>query len=142
MDTGPGVLSPGRENHGGCVEVVFAPEGRGEGPLTEDERGIFETFLDQRSSLLALALSAVQRSSVDGAPAKSGDPGEGQTLNKVYLHPILREGRLYVGFSFEDPKGDIEHGLGVLLNGERVVEVGGADTAFLLWIAERDLRES
>ena len=33
---------------------------------------------------------------------------------------------------------DGEHGLGVLMHGKRVVEVGGADTAFTLWIAKRD----
>lgn len=33
---------------------------------------------------------------------------------------------------------DPEHGLGVLTHDTRVVEVGGADTAILLWIARRD----
>jgi hypothetical protein len=47
----------------------------------------------------------------------------------------------YVGFEFGCTWDD-EHGLGVLMHGERVVDVGGAETAFLLWIAERDAESS
>jgi hypothetical protein len=32
--------------------------------------------------------------------------------------------------------------LGVLMHGTRVVKIGGADTAFLLWIAEEDAAKS
>jgi hypothetical protein len=32
---------------------------------------------------------------------------------------------------------DAEHGVGVLLHGAKALGVGGADTAFTLWIAEK-----
>ena len=43
----------------------------------------------------------------------------------------------YVGYEFGCEWED-EHGLGVLMHGTRVVDVGFADTAILLWIAEAD----
>lgn len=36
---------------------------------------------------------------------------------------------------------DAEHGLGVMLHRDRVVKVGGADTALLEWIAANDRAE-
>jgi hypothetical protein len=59
-------------------------------------------------------------------------------LQALFVHPIMREGLAYVGFSF-NAHWEPEHGLGVMAHDGRVVEVGGADTAFLTWIAEKDL---
>ena len=42
-----------------------------------------------------------------------------------------------MGFKFGCTWDD-EHGLGVMTHRGHVVEVGGADTAFLEWIAEAD----
>jgi hypothetical protein len=50
---------------------------------------------------------------------------------------VLKDGLPYVGYEF-GRRWDGEHGLGVLMHGTRVVEVGGADTAMTLWIAKRD----
>ena len=36
-------------------------------------------------------------------------------------------------------KWDSEHGVGVLMHDNRMVEIGGADTSFTLWMAEQDL---
>lgn len=44
----------------------------------------------------------------------------------------------YVGFSFWCTWDD-EHGLGVMTHKNRVVKIGGVDTALLNWIAESDL---
>src|ERR1700733_3035369 len=60
-------------------------------------------------------------------------------LHNVHFVPLLKEGLPYVGYEF-GCTWDGEHGLGVLMHGSRVVEVGDADTAFTLWIAERDAR--
>jgi Domain of unknown function (DUF6985) len=49
----------------------------------------------------------------------------------------MKDGVSYVGVELFS-RWDREHGAGVLVHGSRVVEVGGADTAILLWIAERD----
>jgi hypothetical protein len=58
-------------------------------------------------------------------------------LHSVNVHPLQKDGMPYIGFEF-GCTWDPEHGLGVLMNGNRVVEIGGADTAILLWIAEND----
>ena len=60
-------------------------------------------------------------------------------LHTVYIHQIDKNGVPYIGFEFGCTWDD-EHGLGVLMNGNDIVETGGADTAFLLWIAEEDAK--
>jgi hypothetical protein len=50
---------------------------------------------------------------------------------------VQKDGIPYAGFEFGCTWDD-EHGLGVLMHGTRAVDIGGADTAFLLWIAEQD----
>ena len=58
-------------------------------------------------------------------------------LSSVNIHQVQKDGIPYAGFEF-GCSWDREHGLGVLMHGTRTVEIGGADTAILLWIAERD----
>jgi hypothetical protein len=58
-------------------------------------------------------------------------------LHSLNVHQLEHGGLPYVGFEF-GCTWDGEHGLGILMHGTRVVEIGGADTAILLWIAERD----
>jgi hypothetical protein len=58
-------------------------------------------------------------------------------LESVHVHQVVAGGLPYLGFALRCD-WDEEHGAGVLLHGTRVVETGDQDTAFLLWIAERD----
>jgi hypothetical protein len=58
-------------------------------------------------------------------------------LQVVYIHNVSRNSLAYVGLLFS-ATWEPEHGVGVLVHGTRVVEVGGADTAFLEWMAEKD----
>ena len=60
-------------------------------------------------------------------------------LHSLNVHQVEKDGLPYVGFELGCTWDD-EHGLGVLMHGTRVVEIGGADTAILLWMAERDAR--
>jgi hypothetical protein len=62
-------------------------------------------------------------------------------LHSVNVHPLKKNGMPYLGFEF-GCTWDEEHGLGVLTHGTRVVEVGGADTAILLWLAEKDAKSA
>ncbi len=55
--------------------------------------------------------------------------GETLELESVHVHNKWRDGLSYVGLIFSTGWDD-GHGLGVLLHGDRVVQVGGADTAF------------
>ena len=58
-------------------------------------------------------------------------------LEEINVHQISKDEVPYVGYQFSC-SWDEEHGLGVLMHDKRLIEVGGSDTAFLLWIAERD----
>ena len=62
-------------------------------------------------------------------------------LHSVFIHPLQREGLPYLGFEF-GCTWDNEHGLGFMMHGDRVVDCGGADTSFLLWIAKKDAEEA
>jgi hypothetical protein len=58
-------------------------------------------------------------------------------LQGIFVHPVVTNGLAYVGFSFHALWGP-EHGVGVMLHDRRAVAVGGADTAFLTWVAKKD----
>lgn len=62
-------------------------------------------------------------------------------LSNVHVLNVAREGMAYIGFEF-GCTWDEEHGLGVMTHRGRIIEVGGADTSFLEWIAEHDARDS
>jgi len=62
-------------------------------------------------------------------------------LHTVHIHQVSKNGVPYAGYEFGCTWDD-EHGLGILMNGTRPVEIGGADAAFLLWIAEKDAGHS
>lgn len=59
-------------------------------------------------------------------------------LSSVYILNVSKEGVPYIGFSFWCTWDD-EHGLGIMTHKDRIVEIGGSDTAFLTWIAQKDL---
>jgi hypothetical protein len=58
-------------------------------------------------------------------------------LGIVHVLPVAKDGFAYIGFEF-GCGWDGEHGMGVMTHKNRVVAVGGADTSFLKWVAERD----
>lgn len=57
-------------------------------------------------------------------------------LHRIYVHESAKAGRPYVGFEL-GCSWDVEHGLGVMMHGARVVRVAGADTAFDAALAAR-----
>jgi hypothetical protein len=70
---------------------------------------------------------------VDSTMPKRPDPdtfAQLHTLQLIYVHDVVRDGRAYVGFSFH-ALWEREHGLGVLVHGRSIVEIGPADTSFL-----------
>ena len=137
----------------GTVDVTFAPEGREEAPLREAEVELVRWAVrhegEMQNALLAALLLryAALRAEPDYAdaiedelmpPVRDVDgfrPLIG--LHSLNVHQIEKAGRPYVGFEFGCTWDD-EHGLGVLMHGKRVVKIGGADTAILLWIARED----
>ena len=61
------------------------------------------------------------------------------TLTAITIFPTAKAGLSYTGYQFACTWED-EHGLGAMMHGNRVVEIGGADTAILEWIAAKDLK--
>lgn len=59
----------------------------------------------------------------------------------IYVTSVFKDDLPYIGFLFSC-SWDSEHGLGVMTHKNRIVEIGGADTAFLTWIAEKDNNKS
>lgn len=55
----------------------------------------------------------------------------------IYILDVEKEGMMYLGFHFKCT-WDEEHDYGIMIHKERVVKMGGADAAFLSWIAEED----
>ena len=137
----------------GLVKIVFAPEGRGKEPLTDSEMSLVRWVIDHEASISTALLksllkeypslqkeygySGAQKSrlmpdirSVEGLRDLIG-------LHAINIHQVQKDGIPYAGFEF-GCTWDEEHGLGVLMHGTRTVEIGGADTAMLLWIAKED----
>jgi hypothetical protein len=138
------------------VELVFAPEGRDDAPLQESEVALVRWALRNESkmqrelvkTLLGGWAKARERYVADGGEPKLMPPVRKVDdlkrlieLRGVNVHQLDKDGIPYVGFIL-GCTWDAEHGLGVLMHGTRVVEIGGADTAILLWIAKRDAKKN
>lgn len=61
-------------------------------------------------------------------------------LYHVHIIDVFKNGIAYIGYEF-NCTWDEEHGLGVMMFKDRIVDIGGSDTAILSWIAEEDLEE-
>jgi hypothetical protein len=144
--------SQGSGNHSkGTVKIVFAPEGRDDSPLQDREvelvrwaiehaedmqRSLLEALLEEYPNLeLKYGVFVDEELLPEVSTAEDIRPLIG--LHALHVHPVEKDGLPYVGFELGCTWDD-EHGLGVLMHGPRVVDIGGADTAFLLWIARRD----
>jgi hypothetical protein len=145
--------SGSRNPSDGTIRIVFAPEGRGEEELNAGEHRLIDQFITDEPEISSSVLAYL----VDEYPRlqeqygyKGRDKKELMPdvlvetdlrrligLHTVHIHQISKNGIPYAGFEF-GCTWDEEHGLGILMHGTRPVRIGGADTAFLLWIAERD----
>ena len=139
----------------GFVKIVISPEGRDACPLSDSEIATAEWAIAHQAEMQQSFLAALLKYYGGLRPkllpflSRHGDPTSmprvetkdgfrdligPSTLN---IHPVQKNGLPYIGLEL-GCSWDIEHGLGVLFHGARVVEIGGADTAILLWIAEKD----
>ncbi len=96
-------------------------------------RPLFEAYRNRR----AKDDEAADRAVVKPEITQVDDLYDLVTLTSVNVHCLSRLGIPYVGLEFSC-LWDHEHGVGVLTHGTRIVEVGEADTANLLWIAQQD----
>ena len=142
-----------REASDGTVRIVFAPEGRGEEKLNNDERRLVEKFIEQEPEISKALLTHL----VDEYPTlqqQYGYTGRDKKalmpdvlvetdfrkligLHTIHIHQVFRKGVPYAGYEFGCTWDD-EHGLGILMNGTRPVKIGGADAVCTLWIARKD----
>jgi hypothetical protein len=137
----------------GSAELVFAPEGRDTRPLAEHEVTLVDWFLDNERAVSKAAKAAIfqkypelqeiygysnqEKAELMPDISSADDLTHLIGLNSVNIHQIAKDDIPYIGLEF-GCSWDDEHGLGVLMHGTRPVEVGGGDTACLLWIAKRD----
>ena len=100
------------------------------------QRALLEGLLDQYPSLREKYGGFVEPENMP--PVRDADDFRSLIgLHSMNVHQIEKDGAPSVGFEF-GCTWDSEHGLGALMHATRVVEIGGADTAILLWIVERD----
>lgn len=141
----------------GIFPVVFASEKSDDPALTPDELELAEWFVrnhqDQAKSVVAAIFDKYPTirddylDAIDPACAAQDLPQIQAKedlealigLVGINIHQIRKDGIPYVGYEFSC-SWDQEHGAGVLMHGNRCVEVGGADCAILLWIAEADAK--
>lgn len=140
----------------GAVQLVFAPEGRDDTPLGDREIALVRWVVAHERPMRDALLESL-RGQYDGLrsavmehlddpdvmpPVEAVADFRGLLgLHTVHVHQVESHGIPYAGFEF-GCTWDVEHGLGALMHGTRCVEVGGADTAFLKWIATRDSERS
>ena len=139
----------------GTVRIVFAPEGRGDAPLAKNEINLVRWLIENQAAVHDAMLECLFQQyptirekfldycvdedvaahclpevfSPEGLKAIIG-------IASIHVHQIERSGQPYIGVEL-GCEWDAEHGVGVLLHGATPLEIGGADTAILLWIAEK-----
>ncbi|MCX4697274.1 hypothetical protein [Streptomyces sp. NBC_01373] len=126
---------------GTLVPLYYAPEGREEHPPDDAEIASAAWTVDRLPALLAAARPALSAHAVHTLEpedlATASDLIDAVRVSALHVHSVSRDGIPYVGIALSCP-WDEEHGLGILMHGPRVVDAGGADTALLRRIAERD----
>lgn len=121
--------------------------------ITEIHENAFNYFVEQQSSILDIAINKIYLNYPSWQEEYGYDEDEKSSLmpnltciedlkslikpEKVYIMDIQTDGMAYYGIDFKC-RWDDEHGLGLMFYKSRIVKVGGADTAFMTWIAEED----
>jgi len=57
--------------------------------------------------------------------------------NRIHVLSIYKDDFPYTGYDF-NCSWDEEHGLGIMMFKDEIIKIGGSDTSFLNWIAEKD----
>jgi hypothetical protein len=63
------------------------------------------------------------------------------SLSTFYVTSVYKDDVPYIGFLFSC-SWDSEHGLGIMTHKDRVIEIDGAETAFAIYMAKEDLKQS
>ena len=138
----------------GRVRISVGGDGMisGDGEITAEHRAAYRHVLDHSEAMQGVILAAIIaeypriRAVFDGssvampAAVDAASLRELVELTSVAIHHAHADGVAYVGYSLACA-WDREHALGLMTHRERVVEVGGADTAILGWIATSDQKK-
>ncbi|QUX92502.1 hypothetical protein CYL31_14320 [Marinomonas sp. A3A] len=142
----------------GTIKIVFAPEGRDEGPITTEEMELINWFLSNQSDVIGsivgtlfLNYSSIRDNFIEECgeemaeyfpPVNLADDIKSVVgVVSVNIHQVAKNGIPFIGVEM-GCNWEEEHGLGFLLYGNKIVEVGGADTAILLWLARQHANET
>ncbi len=145
----------------GRIRVVYTPEGATEDvPPSKVQLATVERLREEQAAVLD-AMTSAMRAHYDAVRPgwlkhsvehpgffknftrqmpKAPDEREFARLHElkqIGIHPVARARLAYLGLAFR-ADWDVEHGLGVLVHGTRVVRVGGGDTAVLECVARED----
>ncbi len=136
----------------GSVEIMFESD-ESDLEVCDGDKALIQWFLDNEAAVAQSAMIGLiaeyprlqELYDYEGQDRENLMPDVSSTedfrtligLQCVHIHAVQKNGVPYIGFEF-GCAWDNEHGLGIMTNGTRVVEVGGADTAILFWIAKKD----
>jgi hypothetical protein len=154
--SGPYGAQNSLDTSSGAIKIVFAPEGRDDVPLTNQEKSLVMWTIEHEAEIFTSSMSALLKA-YPKLRDNSGYPPEEQArlmpdvrkvdqfrdmigLHSINVHQVSKHGLPYIGLEF-GCTWEEEHGLGILMHGSRTVNIGGADTAILLWMAEEDAKK-
>lgn len=114
--------------------------------LRENQKAVLENILNEllrQYPGLQENYSYSEEDKIDFMPDVKDIQGFADLLSPTcfYVTSIVKEGYPYIGFGFSC-SWDSEHGLGVMTHKDRIIEIGGTDTAFNSWAAEEDLKRT
>ena len=137
-------------------KIVFAPEGRDDESLKNEEKESIQWFIENEKEVfnsiidrLFLEYPKIREIQKDIIDPESFDKDlpiinskseltELLVLSDINIHQISKDSKPFIGIILECP-WDEEHGIGLLMHGNNILEIGGADTAILLWKAKKYL---
>jgi hypothetical protein len=145
------------EPSNGDIKIVFAPEGRGNESLNITEMELINWFILHQSQVIESTTSTLfsnYASIRDSYIEECGEEMAGYFpevkevsdiknvvgIVSVNIHQVTKDNIPYIGLEM-GCNWEEEHGIGFLLHGSKIVEAGDADTAILLWIAEKHANE-
>ena len=155
---GPYGAISSNEPSNGDIKLVFAPEGRDDAELNSDEMQLINWFISNQKQVLDSIVTTLFSSYPSLKDTYIEECGEemaeffpeiksSNEIKKVigivtiFIHQVSKDNTPFIGVEI-GCNWDEEHGLGLLLHGNKIVEAGGADTAILLWMAERHANDT
>jgi hypothetical protein len=150
------VSNAGRSD--GTVQMLFAPDGRDNAPLTGDEiklvkwvvdnqaavhDSMLERLFEEYPAMREQALDCFGEDEARKVLPKIRFPSQLKDMvgiSSINVHKIEQDGEPFIGVEL-GCTWEVEHGVGILLHGSKPLEIGGADTAITLWVAKKYLRK-